>query len=178
MRENKGESPPILRTSHLDHVPPSNRLEFLVQPIHSPLRRRLALRRHLGLVAAPYQDLLLRAQLLLHRGHALRLCPITLAVVPVPLLLVLHQLDHLRADNSSVYSGRILNKFLSAQLLGIKRERGTRKEENYYASFLFIFFRPPISSLSRYFCRFYHDFFNFLDIYKRDYYSEYLVWSV
>lgn len=114
MRENKGESPPILRTSHLDHVPPSNRLEFLVQPIHSPLRRRLALRRHLGLVAAPYQDLLLRAQLLLHRGHALRLRPITLAVVPVPLLLVLHQLDHLRADNSSVYSGRILNKFLSA----------------------------------------------------------------
>lgn len=175
MRENKGESPPILRTSHLDHVPPSNRLEFLVQPIHSPLRWRLALRRHLGLVAAPYQDLLLRAQLLLHRGHALRLRPITFAVVPVPLLLVLHQLDHLRADNSSVYFGRILNKFLSAQLLGIKRERGTRKEENYYASFLFIFSAPRFR---RYFCRFYHDFFNFLDIYKRDYYSEYLVWSV
>lgn len=143
MRENKGESPPILRTSHLDHVPPSNRLEFLVQPIHSPLRRRLALRRHLGLVAAPYQDLLLRAQLLLHGGHALRLRPITLAVVPVPLLLVLHQLDHLRADNSSVYSGRILNKFLSAQLLGIKRERGTRKEEKLLCIFFIYLFPPP-----------------------------------
>lgn len=146
MRENKGESPPILRTSHLDHVPPSNRLEFLVQPIHSPLRRWHTLRRHLALVAAPYQDLLLRAQLLLHGGHALRLRPITLAVVPVPLLLVLHQLDHLRADNSSissVYSGRILNKFLSAQLLGIKRERGTRKEEKLLCIFFIYLFPPP-----------------------------------
>lgn len=86
--------------THLDHVPPSNRLEFLVQPIHGLLRSWHALRRHVGLVAAPYQDLLLRAQLLLHRGHPLRLRPIGLALVPV--LLVLHQLDHLRSENSCI----------------------------------------------------------------------------
>lgn len=41
------------------------------------------------------------------------------------------------------YSGRILNKFLSAQLLGIKRERGTRKEEKLLCIFFIYLFPPP-----------------------------------
>lgn len=103
--------------SHLD-VPPSNRLELLVQPIHGHLRWGQTLRRHPGLVAAPDQDLLLRAQLLLHGGHALRLRPVTLALVPLPLLLVLRQLDHLGESeiphDSRKKRGEFVGKLLDA----------------------------------------------------------------